>query len=197
MQLCCCIPLFYVVEVGCRQVAIAEATASEFGYCVIGMNFETMRQLLTILAVLAGVLLVIVACLWGFVSLQLISEFPSVSAVTGGPETAATPAAVIGVTPASSAQERGQAAFEGYGCVGCHTGEDSPVAPTLVGLYGSEVRLDDGSSVLADNDYLYESIADPGARVVDGYVDIMPRYENFDESMIFDLVAYIRSLGQK
>ena len=66
-----------------------------------------------------------------------------------------------------------------------------------MGLYGSEVRLDDGSSVLADNDYLYESIADPGARVVDGYVDIMPRYENFDESMIFDLVAYIRSLGQK
>jgi cytochrome c2 len=173
------------------------STAYEFGYSVIGRNFETMRQLLTILAVLAGVLLVIVACLWGLVSLQLIPDFSLAPAATSGPDAAAAATSVISVTPTRSALERGQRAFEYYGCFACHTGEDSPVAPTLVGLYGSEVRLDDGSSVLADNDYLYESIADPGARVVDGYVDIMPRYEDFDESMIFDLVAYIRSLGQK
>ena len=171
-------------------------TTSEFGYCVIRRNFETMRQLLTILAVLVGALLVIVACLWIFISLQLIPEVPSISVVTSGPDTATTPAAVITATPTSSAQENGQAAFEAFGCVACHREEDSPLAPTLVGLYGSEVQLDDGSSVLADSDYLYESIADPGARVVDGYEDIMTKYEDLDESTILDLIAYIRTLTQ-
>ena len=47
-----------------------------------------------------------------------------------------------------------------YGCMQCH-GQN---APTFAGLYGRVQRLDDGSTVLADENYLRESILNPSAK---------------------------------
>ena len=82
-----------------------------------------------------------------------------------------------------------------YNCTGCHTGDGSgSVGPTWAGLAGSEVTLDDGSVVTADDDYLRRSIEDPSAQVPDGYRSIMPTQDLTPEE-IAALVLYIRELG--
>ena len=82
--------------------------------------------------------------------------------------------------------------FETWGCSACH----GQRAPTLAGLYLTKVPLDDGSAVIADDDYLRESIIEPSAKVVAGYPPIMPSYRGqLSEEQIMALVAYIKSLG--
>ncbi|MDB5329499.1 MAG: cytochrome c oxidase, subunit [Phycisphaerales bacterium] len=82
--------------------------------------------------------------------------------------------------------------FVTYGCVACHSAR----APTMAGLYGSRVQLDDGSTTVADDAYLRESIIEPGAKVVAGYPPVMPSYRGqLSEEQLIDLVAYIKSLG--
>ena len=50
--------------------------------------------------------------------------------------------------------------------------------------------------VLADADYIQESIVDPGAVVVDGFANIMPSGfgDSLYESEITDIVAYLSTL---
>lgn len=68
------------------------------------------------------------------------------------------------------------------------------VGPPWTGLAGSTVRLSDGSTVVADDAYLAESIRDPAARRVSGYSVQMPR-NNLDAAQISSVVAYIDSLA--
>jgi cytochrome c oxidase subunit 2 len=82
--------------------------------------------------------------------------------------------------------------FTQYSCNSCH----GVRAPTLAGLYGSKVRLDDGSVVIADDDYIRESIVAPRAKIVAGYPALMPTFKGqLSEEQIMDLIAYIKSLG--
>lgn len=81
------------------------------------------------------------------------------------------------------------------GCLTCHTDRDTQLAPTLVGLAGSEVRLDDGSVVVADGDYIRRSIVDPESQIVEGYRPAMPRFALDDEEVDM-LVRYIEELGE-
>ena len=83
-------------------------------------------------------------------------------------------------------------------CLSCHSVDGKEmVGPTWLGLYGHEVELEDGSTVIADEAYLIESIKDPNAKVVKGFPKgAMPPYGAIltDEN-IMDLIAYIRSLA--
>jgi len=89
----------------------------------------------------------------------------------------------------------GEEAFIKQGCNACHTEEDTPVAPTLHGIYGKEITLADGSTVTVDDDYLHESIVDPQAKLAEGYGPLMPpTYADFDAQLLADLIAYIKSL---
>lgn len=66
--------------------------------------------------------------------------------------------------------ERGERLFVRYACAGCHSLDGSPGAgPTIKGLAGSRVELEDGTAVTADDAYLAESLTDPDAKVVKGY----------------------------
>src|SRR5688572_11327318 len=62
------------------------------------------------------------------------------------------------------------------GCLSCHTDETTGVAPTWRGLFGSEVELEDGSTVMADAEYIRRSIVDPHADIVAGYGPTMPMF---------------------
>lgn len=63
------------------------------------------------------------------------------------------------------------------GCLRCHTLDGSPhIGPTWAGLYDSEVPLSDGTTVLADDAYLTESMMDPLAKIVRGFQPVMPSY---------------------
>ena len=86
----------------------------------------------------------------------------------------------------------GEKLFYQYNCQTCH----GQRAPTLAGLYNRRVQLTDGSTVLADDDYLRESIINPPAKIVAGYPStIMPTYQGMlTEEQILDLISYIKSL---
>ena len=90
---------------------------------------------------------------------------------------------------------RGTRLFTRLGCISCHNEQPGAKAPTLYGLYGSTVGLSDGTSVVADENYLRESILNPNAKIVQGYPAIMPSFTGaVSEEDLFDLIAYIKSL---
>lgn len=90
----------------------------------------------------------------------------------------------------------GEELFTKYKCDTCHYQGGQPRAPTLDNLFGQPVRLNDGSTVIADEAYLRESILDPGAKVVAGYQLIMPTFENqLTEEQVFHLIEYIKTLN--
>ncbi len=93
--------------------------------------------------------------------------------------------------------EQGERLFERYGCVSCHVANQQGRCPSLVGVYGKTVMLDDNRTVVADEDYLRESILNPNAKVVKGYKrDVMPVFEGqINEEGLIQLIAYIKSLA--
>jgi cytochrome c oxidase subunit 2 len=82
------------------------------------------------------------------------------------------------------------------GCLNCHTLDGQPhIGPTWVGLYGSEVALDGGRTVVADDAYLTRSMMDPQADIVAGFKGVMPTYRGIvEEPEVAALVELIRSL---
>jgi cytochrome c oxidase subunit 2 len=97
-------------------------------------------------------------------------------------------------TPATN----GQKLFASLACSTCHQDQNRGRGPTLTGLYGSQVRLDNGATVLADDAYIRESILNPRAKLVAGYQPIMPTFQGqVSEEQIVQLIAYIKSIGKK
>lgn len=90
--------------------------------------------------------------------------------------------------------ERGEALFVQNACNACHSLDGRTlVGPSFQGLFGSEVPLEDGSTVTADEDYLRESIVEPGAKVVEGFPNVMQPYSHLSESEIQSLVEFIKT----
>jgi cytochrome c oxidase subunit II len=91
---------------------------------------------------------------------------------------------------------QGKGLFVRYGCAGCHLGAGTVRAPSLAGLYGSPVPLSDGTTVIADDRYIRDSIMQPKSQIVASYEPIMPSFANvIGEDDLVRLVAYIHSLA--
>ena len=102
------------------------------------------------------------------------------------------------ITVDPEAAARGATLAEGQGCLQCHTTDGRPGSgPTWKGLAGSVRPLTNGEEVVADDNYLFQSIVDPNSQVVDGYDAIMPTFyaDQLDEQQINDLVEYVKSLA--
>lgn len=97
--------------------------------------------------------------------------------------------------PPMTPVEAGEAIFQQMGCVTCHDAGAANRGPALKGVYGSEVTLRGGEKVIADDEYIRESIMNPSAKIVDGYAPLMPTFPNLDDEDIFNLLAYIKSLS--
>ncbi len=92
--------------------------------------------------------------------------------------------------------EQGQQ-LAGSNCLFCHSVDGTQsVGPSWFNLYGKMETLSDGSTVLADEAYLIESIVDPNAKLVEGYSGGMAAYTNFTEEELNALVAYMKSLSE-
>ena len=92
----------------------------------------------------------------------------------------------------------GAALFQEFGCSGCHMGPSELRAPWLEGLYGKTVPLQDGSTVIADERYIRESILLPNSRIVAGYEPEMPSFAGeVTEDDLIRLIAYIKSLADE
>jgi cytochrome c oxidase subunit 2 len=88
--------------------------------------------------------------------------------------------------------------FSERGCITCHGGQPGSQCPPLAGVFGGTVRLDDGRTVTADEDYVRESILYPQAKIVAGYPrpSPMPAFlGQLNEEQIIDLIAYVKSLA--
>lgn len=93
--------------------------------------------------------------------------------------------------------ERGQQWYQTFGCMACHTIDGAPgVGPTWAGLYGSERVFEDGSTAIADDAYLHDSIVNPANQIVQGFANVMPPNiaADMSEAQIEDVIRFIESL---
>ncbi len=103
---------------------------------------------------------------------------------------------IIPLAPAVSPNgdpANGEALFTSLGCSTCHAtdSEATLVGPSLMGL-GEEAGDVPGLTI---EQYIAQSIMDPGAYVVEDFQNIMPSFDDkVSDSELADLVAYIMTL---
>jgi cytochrome c oxidase subunit II len=98
--------------------------------------------------------------------------------------------------PGSTLADSGARLYRNLGCSGCHDGSTVVRAPPLQGLYGKPTPLQGGNVVIADEAYIRDSILLPAKDIAAGYTNDMPSFQGrISEEQLFDLVEYIRSVG--
>jgi cytochrome c oxidase subunit 2 len=95
-------------------------------------------------------------------------------------------------------EEYGKQLYTSKACNTCHRVDGVAfTGPSFNGIYGRPVSLTGSGSVIADENYLRESILSPQAKIVAGYQPVMPTYQGLlDNRQIDALIAYIKSLGK-
>ena len=98
-------------------------------------------------------------------------------------------------TSGMSLAQNGERIYQSLGCGNCHNGTASASGPSLAGVYGARIRMDDGSEQLATDGWLRDTILNPSQHVPYGYKPIMPTYQGqVSEEGLIDLVEYIKTL---
>jgi len=96
-----------------------------------------------------------------------------------------------------SMASQGEQLFQKYACNTCHTNDATGRGPVLAGLYGKTIQLADNRNVVADDNYIRESILNPQAKIAKGFTPIMPTFQGqVSEEDLMRLLAYVKSLGQ-
>ena len=112
-------------------------------------------------------------------------------------EPAAYQAWMTGGGATGSLADNGKALFQQLGCSTCHRFDVQGRGPNLTGVFGKPVQLEDGRTVIADENYVRESILAPATKVVSGFKPIMPVFQGqVSEEQLNALVAYVKSLAQ-
>jgi cytochrome c1 len=113
--------------------------------------------------------------------------------VAAGPDAGSPP-----ISFDAEAAARGEIQAASSGCLACHAIDGTTgTGPTWKGLAGASRPLATGESVIADDNYLFNSVVDPASQVVQNFDPVMPTTysETLTEPEIDDLVEYIKSLG--
>jgi cytochrome c oxidase subunit II len=84
------------------------------------------------------------------------------------------------------------------GCLQCHTTDGTAsTGPTWLNLFGSQRTFTDGTSAVADEDYIRESIFYPARRITQGYPNTMPSYLGVLRDREVDwLIAYLKDISE-
>ena len=92
--------------------------------------------------------------------------------------------------------EWGEQLVKENACNTCHSVDGTQlVGPSWLGKFGSEEPLADGTTVTVDENYLRESILQPGAQIVEGYDNVMPPYQGqLSDEQINAIIEYIKTL---
>jgi cytochrome c oxidase subunit II len=106
-----------------------------------------------------------------------------------------TKQSAIAAEAAKTPEGQGQLLTVRNGCIGCHSVDGAKMTgPTWFGLYGSTVPLADGTTVVANDAYISESILAPKAKEVAGFSPtVMPPF-TLSETEISNIIAYIKTL---
>jgi cytochrome c oxidase subunit 2 len=87
-------------------------------------------------------------------------------------------AAGVGPAEGTPPAEWGAQLYESKACITCHSIDGSKkTGPSFQGIYGHDVGLADGTSVPVDENYIRQSILEPGSQVVAGFQPVMPTYQ--------------------
>ena len=92
--------------------------------------------------------------------------------------------------------EQGKALVETNACQSCHSLDGSDlIGPSFKGIWGREGLMSDGTTITVDENYIRESILDPGAKIVDGYQNQMASYQGLlDDAQIDAIIEYLKTL---
>ncbi|TDE10508.1 DUF6797 domain-containing protein [Dyadobacter psychrotolerans] len=94
--------------------------------------------------------------------------------------------------------EAGREVFQKMACSGCHSEglkTKGMYGPPFQNLYKSERHFEDGTTAIADEKYIRESILTPSARVVKGYNEEMPSFVGIlSDTDIASVTLFIKSL---
>ncbi len=111
-------------------------------------------------------------------------------------EPAAYQAWLSGGATEGSLASRGERLFSDLACNTCHQAGSRGRGPMLAGVFGHSVQLQDGSIVMADENYIRESIMQPAAKVTAGYQPVMPAFQGLvSEEQLLALIEYVKSLS--
>jgi cytochrome c oxidase subunit 2 len=103
-----------------------------------------------------------------------------------------------GGTSGGSMADNGAKLFQDLACSTCHLENGQGRAPSLKGVYGKTVQLQNGQTVTVDEAYIRESVLNPQAKIVAGFQPIMPTFQGLvTEEQLLQLIAYIKSLGDQ
>jgi cytochrome c oxidase subunit II len=93
-------------------------------------------------------------------------------------------------------EEFGELVYKALACNSCHNTDTSvKVGPGFGGLYGKTETMTDGTTVVADENYIRESILQPNAKIVAGFTPQMPSFAGkINDDQMDALIAYIKSL---
>lgn len=83
-------------------------------------------------------------------------------------------------------------------CVFCHS-DDGTVGtgPSFKGFFGSQIKYDDGSSVIVDESVVRNALKHPIDKIVDGFEPRMPVLDDkLTETDKQNLIAYLASIGK-
>jgi cytochrome c oxidase subunit II len=93
-------------------------------------------------------------------------------------------------------EQAGQKLYNKIGCNNCHADVSTVRAPSLIGIFNTNRTFTDGSSLVANDEYLRESILRPWNHITAGYDESMPAYDGqINESDVLNLISYIKSMG--
>lgn len=123
---------------------------------------------------------------------------PIIASSSGMPN-AATSAAAAAPAVSTDPVSLGAGLVANYGCLACHaTDSTRTVGPGWGELAIGKRELADGASIEINDDYLIESIRNPGAHLAAGYpAGVMPAYgAMINDSDMSDIIAYLHSLKE-
>jgi len=108
------------------------------------------------------------------------------------------PALLAGKEEGTADAIKGKEIFLKYGCIACHAIDDNvagKIGPSVKGLYGAKREFKDGTSAIAEDAYIKESIVDPGAKVVMGREGEMPSFLGLlSDQDIESVILYFKTL---
>lgn len=95
-----------------------------------------------------------------------------------------------------SLADTGKRLYINKGCKACHSVDGkSGIGPSLKGIWEKKRVFVDGTSVVADGNYIRESLLNPAAKVVKGFAPRMPPYQGqLSEDEITQMTEYIKTL---
>lgn len=93
--------------------------------------------------------------------------------------------------------EAGKKLYQTRGCAQCHTVDGNrSTGPSFKDLFGREEHFKDGSKLVVDEQYIHESILNPGAKVVASFENVMPTFKGqLKDSEITAIIMYFKSIS--